>query len=74
LGLFSKVKPLLEGLPDYYRALATSSLSHREEDRMCARVLEEALKPWECVCGTRHKEYTPMCANCIRWNKIELKP
>jgi uncharacterized integral membrane protein/tetratricopeptide (TPR) repeat protein len=74
LGLFSKVKPLLESLPDYYRTLAISSLSHREEDRMCARVLEEALKAWECVCGTRHKEYTPMCANCIKWNKIELKP
>jgi len=73
LGLFSKVKPLLEGLPDYYRALAISSLSHREEDRMFARVLEEALKAWECVCGTRYKEYTPMCANCLRWNKIELK-
>jgi tetratricopeptide (TPR) repeat protein len=74
LGLFSKVKTLLESLPDYYRTLAISSLSHREEDRMCARVLEEALKPWECVCGTRHKEYTSMCANCIKWNKIELKP
>ena len=74
LGLFSKVKPLLESLPDYYRTLAISSLSHREEDRMCARVLEEALKAWECVCGTRHKEYTPMCANCLKWNKIELKP
>ncbi len=74
LGLFSKVKPLLESLPDYYRTLAISSLSHREEDRMCAKVLEEALKTWECVCGTRHKEYTPMCANCLRWNKIELKP
>lgn len=73
LGLFSKVKPLLESLPDYYRTLAISFLSHREEDRMCARVLEEALKAWECVCGTRHKEYTPMCANCLRWNKIELK-
>jgi hypothetical protein len=74
LGLFSKVKPLLESLPDYYRTLAISSLSHREEDRMCARVLEEALKAWECVCGTSYKEYTPMCANCLRWNKIELKP
>jgi uncharacterized integral membrane protein len=73
LGIFSKVKPLLESLPNYYRALAISSLSRREEDRMCARVLEEALKPWECVCGTRHKEYTPLCANCIKWNKIELK-
>jgi len=73
LGLFSKVKPLLEGLPDYYRTLAISSFSHREEDRMCARILEESLKPWECVCGTRYKEYTPMCANCLRWNKIELK-
>jgi tetratricopeptide (TPR) repeat protein len=73
LGLFSKVKPFLEGLPDYYRALAMSSISHREEDRMCAKILEESLKAWECVCGTRHKEYTPMCANCIKWNKIELK-
>lgn len=73
LGLFSKVKPLLEVLPDYYRTLAVSSSSHREEDRMCARILEESLKAWECVCGTRYKEYTPMCANCLRWNKIELK-
>ncbi|MFZ8785722.1 lipopolysaccharide assembly protein LapA domain-containing protein [Thermocrinis sp.] len=73
LGLFSKVKPLLEVLPDYYRTLAISSFSHREEDRMCARILEESLKAWECVCGTRYKEYTPMCANCLRWNKIELK-
>jgi Uncharacterized integral membrane protein, COG5416 len=73
LGLFSKVKPLLDDLPDYYRTLAISSFSHREEDRMCAKVLEESLKPWECVCGTRYKEYTPMCANCLRWNKIELK-
>jgi tetratricopeptide (TPR) repeat protein len=73
LGLFSKVKPLLEGLPDYYRTLAISSFSHREEDRMCAKILEESLKLWECVCGTRYKEYTPMCANCLRWNKIELK-
>jgi tetratricopeptide (TPR) repeat protein len=73
LGLFSKVKPLLEGLPDYYRTLAVSSFSHREEDRMCAKILEESLKAWECVCGTRYKEYTPMCANCLRWNKIELK-
>jgi uncharacterized integral membrane protein len=73
LGLFSKVKPLLESLQDYYRTLAISSLSHREEDRMCAKILEESLKAWECVCGTRYKEYTPMCANCLRWNKIELK-
>jgi tetratricopeptide (TPR) repeat protein len=73
LGLFSKVKPLLESLPDYYRTFAISSLSHREEDRMCAKILEESLKPWECVCGTSYKEYTPMCANCIKWNKIELK-
>ncbi len=73
LGLFSKVKPLLEGLPDYYRTLAISSFSHREEDRMCAKILEESLKAWECVCGTRYKEYIPMCANCLRWNKIELK-
>jgi uncharacterized integral membrane protein len=73
LGLFSKVKPLLEVLPDYYRTLAVSSSSHREEDRMCAKILEESLKAWECVCGTRYKEYTPMCANCLRWNKIELK-
>jgi Uncharacterized integral membrane protein len=73
LGLFSKVKPLLESLPDYYRTLAISSFSHREEDRMCAKILEESLKAWECVCGTRYKEYTPMCANCLRWNKIELK-
>jgi len=73
LGLFSKVKPLLEGLPDYYRTLAVSSSSHREEDRMCAKILEESLKAWECVCGTRYKEYTPMCTNCLRWNKIELK-
>lgn len=73
LGLFSKVKPLLEGLPDYYRTLAVSSSSHREEDRMCAKILEESLKAWECVCGTRYKEYTPMCANCLKWNKIELK-
>ncbi len=73
LGLFSKVKPLLESLPDYYRALAVSSSSHREEDRMCAKILEESLKALECVCGTRYKEYTPMCANCLRWNKIELK-
>jgi tetratricopeptide (TPR) repeat protein len=74
LGLFSKVKPLLESLPDYYRTLAMSSISHREEDRMCAKILEESLKAWECVCGTRYKEYTPICANCLRWNKIELKP
>ena len=73
LGLFSKVKPLLDDLPDYYRTLAVSSSSHREEDRMCAKILEESLKAWECVCGTRYKEYTPMCANCLRWNKIELK-
>lgn len=73
LGLFSKVKPLLEVLPDYYRTMAVYSSSHREEDRMRAKILEESLKAWECVCGTRHKEYTPMCANCLRWNKIELK-
>jgi len=73
LGLFSKVKPLLEGLPDYYRTLAISSFSHREEDRMCAKILEESLKTWECVCGTCYREYTPICANCLRWNKIELK-
>jgi uncharacterized integral membrane protein/tetratricopeptide (TPR) repeat protein len=73
LGLFSKVKPLLESLPDYYRTLAVSYFSHREEDRMCAKILEESLKTWECVCGTRYKEYTPMCANCLKWNKIELK-
>jgi uncharacterized integral membrane protein len=73
LGLFSKVKPLLEGLPDYYRTLAVFSSSHREEDRRCAKILEESLKAWECVCGTRYKEYTPMCANCLRWNRIELK-
>jgi uncharacterized integral membrane protein len=73
LGLFSKVKPLLESLPDYYRTLTVSSSSHREEDRRCAKILEESLKAWECVCGTRYKEYTPMCANCLRWNKIELK-
>ncbi len=73
LGLLSKVKHLLESLPNYYRYLAISSMSHREEDRMCAKALEEALKPWECVCGTRYKEYTPLCPNCLKWCKIELK-
>ena len=73
LGLFSKAKSLLDEVSDYYRCLATLFMSHREEERMCAKALEDVLYLWECACGVRYKEYTPLCPNCLKWNKLELK-
>ncbi|WP_448584060.1 lipopolysaccharide assembly protein LapA domain-containing protein [Thermocrinis sp.] len=73
LGLFSKAKSLLDEVPNYYKCLATLFMSHREEDRACAESLEELIHPWKCVCGARYKEYTPLCPNCLKWNKLELK-
>ena len=73
LGIFSKVKSLIDEVPDYYRCLAMLFMSHREEERMCAKALEDLLYLWECACGVRYKEYTPLCPNCLKWNKLELK-
>ncbi|WP_448587868.1 lipopolysaccharide assembly protein LapA domain-containing protein [Thermocrinis sp.] len=73
LGLLSKAKLLLDQVPEYYKCMALLYMSHREEDKRCAKALEEALLPWECVCGTRHGEYIPLCPNCLKWNKLKLK-
>ncbi|WP_333784017.1 lipopolysaccharide assembly protein LapA domain-containing protein [Thermocrinis sp.] len=73
LGLFSKVKSLIDDVPDYYRCLAMLFMSHRDEERTCAKAFNDLLYLWECTCGVRYKEYTPLCPNCLKWNKLELK-
>ncbi len=63
LGMHERLEDLKEQLPKPIRTFITGG----EEDREC-------LMLWECAeCGKDFGRYTPVCGNCLSWNKLKTK-
>ena len=63
LGMQERLESLKESLPRPIRTF----ISGDAEDREC-------LMLWECSeCGKEHSRYTPLCGNCLDWNKLKTK-
>ena len=63
LGMQERLEDLKESLPKPIRTF----ISGNAEDREC-------LMLWECSeCGKEHGRYTPLCGNCLTWNKLKTK-
>ncbi len=73
LNMYEPLKEKADTLPEYIRVMVEAGESHVEKDKRCFNVLKEAYPMWECkCCGTKFREYTPMCTNCMRWNCIDI--
>ena len=63
LGMQERLESLKESLPKPIRTFITGDA----EDRECIML-------WECSeCGKEFGRYTPVCGNCLSWNKLKTK-
>ena len=63
LGMHERLEDLKDNLPQPIRALIARGVD-----------VGECLALWECsYCGKEHARYTPVCGNCLSWNKLKTK-
>ncbi len=63
LGMRDRLEDLKDNLPQPIRTLIVKGVEEGE-----------CLKLWECSsCGKEHARYTPVCGNCLSWNKLRTK-
>ncbi|MDQ7081779.1 MAG: hypothetical protein Q9N34_01365 [Aquificota bacterium] len=44
------------------------------EDRECYRELVPHIRLLECsLCGKEYSRYSPLCPNCLNWNRLKVK-
>ncbi len=70
LGMYEKIKELKDDLPDPIRIFADRGL---EELKECYQAFSQSITYWECeVCGKEYRRYTPVCQNCLSWNRLGI--
>ena len=66
VGMHTKLEKLTPSLPPEVRAVY-------EKKDLC-KELVSLLKLWECgVCGKEYSSYSPLCENCLSWDKLRVK-
>jgi len=71
VGMYEKLEGLKESLPEPIKLVADLGA---EESRECQRILTSLLKVWECSrCGKEYRVYSPVCPNCLEWNRLRVK-
>jgi len=69
LGMIERLEELKDRLSAPIR-----NFIEREELRECYKEITETLKLWECsACGKEYGRYTPLCGNCLNWNRLKVK-
>lgn len=71
VGMYEKFNELKDYLPAPIKNLTSKGYG---EDRECYRELLSLVRLLECEeCGKEYSHYSPLCVNCLNWNKLKTK-
>ncbi len=71
VGMVEKLEELKDELESPIKTLIERRI---KEERECYGDMVSLLRPWECgECGKEHGKYSPLCGNCLSWNKLKVK-
>ncbi|EDP75912.1 lipopolysaccharide assembly protein LapA domain-containing protein [Hydrogenivirga sp. 128-5-R1-1] len=70
VGMYEKLESLKDSLPAPIRTLIDRGYL---EDRECYRDMFSLIRLLECgKCGKEYARYTPVCVNCLSWNRLKI--
>lgn len=71
VGMYERLEQLKDKLPLPIKILIEKGYG---EDRECYRELVPYIRLLECsLCGKEYPQYSPICPNCLGWNKLKVK-
>ncbi len=71
VGMYERLDLLKDSLPEPIKVVIDKGYG---EDRECYRDLMSLVKLLECgECGKEYSHYTPLCVNCLSWNRLRIK-
>ncbi len=71
VGMYEKLEELKESLREPIKLITDLG---NEKAKECGKEIALLLYLWECsACGKEFKKYSPLCSNCLEWNKLRVK-
>ncbi len=73
LNLLKRIEDIKEEISPAVKAIVHSATSHKEEDRLFGKVVEDLICPFACSCGKPYKNYKLLCDNCYTWTNVKRR-